>query len=93
MALTLIYQQACLAGGEAFGVATGADLYLIKGVGHAQDSQGEWDNIWTADGLHDAFVHIADEVKNDKLQGKAVVSFSIGQSSASPLKEVSCSSG
>ncbi|WYZ43925.1 hypothetical protein EsH8_VII_000361 [Colletotrichum jinshuiense] len=68
---------ACVAGGRNLGVASNANLYLIKYKGDARLLSGNIGNVQsTLKALHLTFHHILDKVVERNLQGKSVVNFS-----------------
>lgn len=78
--------MACLAGGHTFSLAPRSNLYLIKMMNarlYETDNPLESDETWLPnrsppDALHDAYFHIVQIVEDRGLQGRAVISHSIG---------------
>jgi hypothetical protein len=83
--------MACLAGGKTFSLAPRSNLYLIKTLNVWLDETRVpfgGDPVWvpdrgTPESLHDAYFHIVQIVKDRRLQGRAVISNSNGEISAS----------
>jgi len=81
---------ASVAGGRVFGVASRADLVLVKWKNGAQTplNDGQFNSHYTLPGgkvaaLQDAFRWIMSDVVATKRQGRAVINFSAGRRSVS----------
>ncbi|KAI8154509.1 hypothetical protein K4K49_002810 [Colletotrichum sp. SAR 10_70] len=70
---------ACAAGGRSLGVASNANLYLVKYKGAARQVSGRVSSIGaTRASLKAALDHINVKILERRLQGKSVVNFSFG---------------
>ncbi|KAF9876860.1 hypothetical protein CkaCkLH20_05706 [Colletotrichum karsti] len=70
---------ACVAGGRSLGVASNANLYLVKHKGAAKQRSGKVMSVGiTRNALQAALDHIHMKVLERRLQGKAVVNLSFG---------------
>ncbi|KUI54448.1 Subtilisin-like protease 2 [Cytospora mali] len=68
--------MAAAAAGAQYGIASKANLYLIKAF-NAKRVNNQWvQSVATPDALNDALSHVLNIVRDRNLQGKAVVSFS-----------------
>ncbi|KAL0934835.1 tri m 2 allergen [Colletotrichum truncatum] len=80
---------ACVAGGRSLGVASNANLYLVKFKGAAMRQNGRYTSIGaTKSSIYAALQEVIGKVDERHLQGKAVVNLSFRVDEADDLPEI-----